>query len=130
MIVNDGKLKLLTQQLTYIAGLSWGLFTNNQTISDTTVLGDLTAAAWTGYAAVTVGTMAAATIVANKAVSLPNASPAFGNSSGSTQTFYGWYLYDSGASKLIAAQNIGSTTISNGATYPLSAAFSDNDIAG
>jgi hypothetical protein len=127
MIVNDGKLKLLDTQATYLAGLVWGLFTSNTTISATTAWAALTEAAWSGYARVTVGTVGASTIVAGKAVSQPTAQPSFGNSSGSTQTFFGWFLYDPSASKLIAAVNLGSTTIANGATFPLSTAFTDDE---
>jgi hypothetical protein len=127
MIVNDGKLKLLDSQDTYLAGLKWGLFATNVTILATTVFGDLTEAAWTGYARVTVGTVPASTIVAGKATTQPNTQPSFGNSSGSTQTFFGWFLLDATATKLVAAVNLGSTTLASGATYPLAAVFTDDE---
>jgi hypothetical protein len=130
MIVNNGKTLLLTQELTYLSGLYWGLFTNNATITDTTTWSALTEAAWTGYARVAVGTCQTPTIVANKAVTQPNSYPSFGNTSGSTQTFYGWFLYDATAGELVAAVNIGSTSIANGATYPLVPTLTLNDVAG
>ncbi len=126
MIVNDGKLLLLDSQRTYLAGLYWGLFTNNFTIANATVLANLTAAAWTGYAAVLAGTFGAPTLVSNVAVTVPSAQPIFTNTSGSSQTFYGWYLYDTAATKLVAAVNVGLTTLPNGASYPLSASITDN----
>jgi hypothetical protein len=127
VIVNDGKLKLLDSQASYLAGLAWGLFTNNVTILSTTTFAALTEAAWTGYARVTVGTMSASTIVAGKAAAQPVSQPSFGNTSGSTQTFFGWFLYDASNNKLVAAVNLGSTTLSSGATYPLSAVITDDE---
>lgn len=130
MIVNDGKVQLLNAQLSYLSGLVWGLFTSNTTITDTTTFSSLTEAAWTGYSRVTAGTWQTPTIVSNKATSQPNTYPSFGNTSGSNQTFYGWFLYDSSAGKLIAAVNLGSTTLASGGTFPLPPVITDNDVAG
>jgi hypothetical protein len=126
MIVNDGKLQLLTSEYTYLSGLVWGLFTNNATIAPTTTFSALTEAGWAGYARVPVGTLQAAAISSNKAVTQPNVQPTFGNSSGSTQTFFGWFLYDPVAGKLIAAANIGSTSLASGASFPLATVLTDD----
>lgn len=127
MIVNDGKLKLLDSQATYLSGLVWGLFTNNVTILATTTFAALTEAAWTGYARATVGAVGASSIVSGKATAQPTSQPSFGNGSGSTQTFFGWFLYDASAGKLIAAVNLGSTTLANGGTFPLATVFTDDE---
>jgi hypothetical protein len=119
MIVNSGKLKLLTQELTYLSGLVWGLFTNNITILNTNVWTDLVEASWAGYARVTAGTWGTPTLVGGKAVTQPNTFPSFTNSSGVNQQFYGWFLLDSATNTLIAAVNVGVTTLINGGNYPL-----------
>jgi hypothetical protein len=124
MIVNTGLITLLNSQVTYLNGLTWGLFTNNFTIAAGTVLANLTAGAWAGYAAVSGLTWSVPTIIAGKAVNSASPNPTFGNSSGSTVTFYGWYCYD-GASQLVAAVNIGATTLANGANYVLTPTLSD-----
>jgi hypothetical protein len=126
MIVNDGKVLLLDSQRTYLSALYWGLFTSNTTILAATVWSDLTEAVWTGYARVVAGTWGAPTIVSNVAVSTPTAQPTFTNTSGSSQNFYGWFLYDSSAGKLVAAVNVGLTALPNGASYPLAGSITDN----
>lgn len=126
MIVNTGAIKLLDSQASYLAGLSWALFTNNPTITNATVWADLTEASWTGYARVTVGTMGAAAIVSGRAQAAPVAQPSFTNTSGSAQSFFGWALIDAAAGPvLIAALNIGNTTLPDGLTYALNAAITD-----
>jgi hypothetical protein len=126
MIVDTGKKVLLDMQLTPLAACYWHLFTNNQTISNTTVLTDLTLAAWTGYNFVNVGTLGASAIISHVAVTLPAANPTFTNGSVSPVTFFGWALTDSGRTTLIAAVNIGSTAIPAGGTYTLSSAITDD----
>jgi hypothetical protein len=119
VIVNTGKIKLLNQKLAYLAGLSWGLFTNNVTILNTTLWTGLTEATWGGYARVVAGTWGAPSIVSGKAVSQPNAFPSFGNTSGINQQFFGWFLLDSADNTLVAAVNVGVTTLLPGGNYPL-----------
>jgi hypothetical protein len=131
-IPNEGKLKLLDSQRTYLAGLKWGLFTNNIVIGNaTTFVGTpVTEAAWAGYARVTAGTWGAPVIVANKAVSIPNAAASFGNTSGVGQNFYGWFLIDdsggAGHEILIGGLNIGLTVLAAGGNYPLAASITDD----
>jgi len=126
MIVNSGKTKLLDAQNTYWAGVLWALFTNNVAVSSVTVWTDLVEAAWSGYARVAVGSLLPSVIVSGKASAQPVAQPAFGNSSGSTQNFYGWALVDPSGPTLIAAVNVGATSIITGSTFPISAVFTDD----
>lgn len=125
MIVNDGRVLLQESQRSYLATLYWGLFISNTTIAAGTVFADLTEAAWTGYSRVLAGTFAAATLVGTRGQTVPVSVPIFLNSSGGTETFYGWFLYDNAASKLVAAVNIGSTSIVDGGMFALAAAVSD-----
>jgi hypothetical protein len=126
MIVDTGALALLTAQATYLASLAWALFTSNTTITTATVWGDLTEAGWAGYARQTVSTMGTATIVGGRAQASPISQPVFGNTSGSPQTFFGWALIDTTTGPtLIAAVNLGSTTIPAGLNYSLNAAITD-----
>jgi hypothetical protein len=124
MIVNTGLIDLLNAQVSFLNGLYWGLFTNNLTITASTVLSGLTEAAWTGYAGVTSLTWSTPTIVAGKALNSGSPNPSFGNSSGSTQTFYGWFVKTTGGD-LIAAVNLGAQSLANGAAYVITPSLSD-----
>jgi hypothetical protein len=126
MIVDTGKTKLLDLQDAGLAAYKWRLFTNNFTITNATLLTDLTAAAWSGYADVTVGSVPPSTIVGTRASTVPLTPPVFSNLSLTSQTFYGWCLFDpSGAGTLIAAVNIGITTIPAGGTFALTPTITD-----
>lgn len=125
--VDGGRTKLLTAEASYLAGLKWGLFTNNISIVETNVFADLTEAAWAGYNRITVGVLTAAAIAAGRAVSQPQNPPSFGNSSGGTVTFFGWFLIDPADSTLVAAVNVGQQNLANGGSYPLAAVFSNTD---
>lgn len=127
MYVDDGRKLMLTNELAYIAGLQWGLFTNNIPDAETNNLASYVEAAWAGYARVTVGTMQAVSLAAGRGVSQPVTGPSFGNSSGVAQNFFGWLLIDAAAGKLVAAVNLGSQMILNGATFPLAPVFSNTD---
>lgn len=98
----DGGLIFMLQQIV-AAGLKLHIFTNNITPSDSTTLGSLTEAAWTGYAA--------QTLVAGNWVSLgvnlhvgtivyPTCT--FSNTSGSPVTAYGFYITDTTNTNLVA----------------------------
>jgi hypothetical protein len=126
MIVDTGKTKLLSFQLDELAGCKWALFTSNTTIAQGTVVGDLTEAAWGGYVRVTAGTFNTPTLVSHVAVTTPTSNPVFVNTSGGTVTFYGWMLLDSAGTTLIAAVNLGATTIPNGGSFPLAPSVTDN----
>lgn len=93
------------------------LFTNNNTCTRDTVLGDLTEAAWTSYAAVTLSTWPSATELGDgiHAATLNGNAPTFLNSTGAGVTFYGCFLKDAGGN-LIGAANTGLVTIPAGAS--------------
>lgn len=129
MLVDDGVIQLLNAQITYIGGLYYGLFTTNLTIAHNTVLSTVTAveAAWTGYARQQVSSWPTPTIVSGVASMAGNTLLTFNNTSGSTQTFYGWFAVDTSSGKLIAALNIGATTIPNGGTYSFAPTWTDGN---
>lgn len=126
MIVNTGKLQLLDAQRPFLGFCYWGLFTNNLAIAAGTILANLTPAAWAGYVLVNGITWSVPAIVAAKAVTSGSPNVIFGNSSGALQSFYGWYVIDVSQTYLIAAVNIGLTTIANGANYVLTPTVSDD----
>ena len=132
MIVNTGKTRLLNAQITYLNGLYFGLFTSNTTISDSTTWSSLTEASWSGYARVAANNWGTPTLVTNTAQSLSAVTPLFTNSTGSSVTFFGWFLIDtsSGGPYLIAAVNMGSTSIPAGQSFGFAPGITDNDVAG
>jgi len=95
----------LVTQLTRILNgtVRYHLYTNNLTPDLDTVLGDLTEAAWTGYASVT-KTFSDYTIsgVAGHAGYAIAAPTSFSNGSGSPVNTYGYYVTDSGSTLLLA----------------------------
>jgi hypothetical protein len=124
MIVNTGLLQLLTAQVTYLNSLYWGLFTNNVSITASTVWSNLTVAAWTGFAEVNALNWSTPSIVAGVAVNSGLPNPSFGNSSGSTQTFYGWYARDT-SNILVACVNLTAQSLVNGGFYTITPSLSD-----
>jgi hypothetical protein len=128
MIVNGGKLANVNALRTTLASYYMILFTNNFSIVDGTVYSSLTIAAWTGYAPVNIGTVNAAAIVGVQAVTVAAAACVFTNTSGSTQTFYGWAVVDSlGSPTLLEATNLGLQTLLNtkSISFPYSYALQD-----
>ena len=128
MIVNTGLITKLNAELSYLNTLKWGLFTNNYTITAATVYSDLTEASWTGYSTVS-GLVfdSPPTIVSAKALSTASPNPSFGNTSGSTQTYYGWFCYDP-SDVLVAAVNLGAQTIANGGVYVITPSVSLSEL--
>jgi len=130
MIVNGGKQDLVDKYRTSLAGYYMILFTSNTTITDTTVYSSLTIASWTGYAAVAIGTMNASTIVGVQAKSTAATAPVFTNTSGSSQTFYGWAVVNSlGSPVLYEATNIGLQTLLNNASISFPYSYAAQDIS-
>lgn len=127
MIVDGGASALLNAQLSLLDSFLWGLFTSNTTITESTVLTDLTEAAWTGYSRQSATGWGSITLMPPRQVAVPSSNPTFSNTSGSAQSFYGWFVVDSGGTVLIAATNIGLTSIADGTTLQLGAACSDRD---
>jgi hypothetical protein len=127
MIVDGGSIALLNAQLGYLAGCIWALFTNNVPDGRTNTLAMYTEAAWAGYARVMVGALGAPILVAPRAQSQPVTQPVFSNTSGAPQTFFGWMLLDPTATSLLAAVNLGPTTLPNGATFNINQTFTDKN---
>lgn len=126
MIVDTGKIRLLNAQAVFLGNCEWALYTNVATITAATVLADLTEAAWTGYARVSFGSASPPAIVGGRAQTVPSSPPVFGNSSGASQNFEGWFLVDpTGTPGLVAAVPLGTQTIPDGLTYGLSPAVTD-----
>jgi hypothetical protein len=124
MIVDEGKIPLLNAQGGYLSTVGqWLLFTSNVTIVPSTTYSAVTGgneASWGGYARVSITSLPTPTVPTpgGPAVSTPTPSPVFTNTSGSTVTFYGWALVDSGGI-LLAALNIGLQTLPNGQSFVL-----------
>ena len=127
MIVNDGKLYLLELQVPDLETCFFGLFTNNFTITLSTSLSDLTEAAWSGYVQVLIGTLVGPTLSSDRAVVTPVTPIAFTNTSGSPVNFYGWFMVDAAQTRLIAAVNVGVTTIPDGMVFNLNARVSNTN---
>lgn len=129
MIVQGGQIKLLEQELSYLATLDWGLFTSNLTISATTTASTVTAAeaSWTGYSRSSISGWATPTTVSGSAQSAASGLLTFSNGSGSTQTFYGWFGLDPGDGTLVAAINTGAQTIPASGSYSFSAAITNTN---
>lgn len=128
MLVNGGKLANANSLRTPIASYYMILFVNNFSIVDGTVYSSLTIASWTGYAAVNIGTMGAAALSGVKGVITAATAPVFTNTSGSSQTFYGWAVVDSlGSPTLLEATNLGLQTLltGNSISFPYSFALQD-----
>jgi hypothetical protein len=124
-IVNTGKLRLQDYQGPSLEACEWGLFENDETIDDDTVTADLTEPSWSDYGRRTVGPMGASSLVGDRAQAVPDSMPSWHNTSGGDVEIFGWFLVDPADETLIAAVNIGSVTIPDGATYVLSPAITD-----
>lgn len=125
MIVNVGKLYLLSLQVPVLETCEIMLFTNNHTITAATVIGDLVEAGWSGYSRSAIGTLSSPFISSGRAVVVPDANPEFTNGSGSPQNFYGWALLDGAGTEIVAAANITLQTIPDGYDYVLAMRISD-----
>lgn len=81
------------------------LFQNNITPSDASVIGDFTEATFTGYAAATIAAASfGAVTVASHVASSTYANVTFTRSTtGASQSLYGFYITDFGATKVYAA---------------------------
>src|SRR5688572_32940844 len=105
------------------------LFQSNTTPSQSTVIGDLTEATFSGYAAVTPSFGASAT-ASNKGTITDSAARDFThNGGGTSNTIYGYYVtYESGGSTLLWAErfDIAQTLANNGDKITLTAKFTLN----
>lgn len=104
----------LVMQILRIAkqGLTFGIFTNNHTVTRDTVLADLTEAAWTGYSAVVLDdtNFTISGVAAHNGYIL-SAVLSFLNGSGSDKSSYGYFITDNARTKLLAAANFDSPPI-------------------
>lgn len=73
-------------------------------INDATIWADLSFASWAGYAPEAVASLSSVTIDTNRAKCSMTSDAEFGNSSGSSQTAYGWAVVNTGSNKLLAAK--------------------------
>ena len=94
LAVNEGENAILTRLLNGGSfALSLGLFKNNLTPTDATVFADVTAATFTGYAAVTL-TDGSWSIVSGAPCVASYAQQTFTcSASGTAETIYGYYVY-------------------------------------
>jgi hypothetical protein len=122
VITNAGLADLLSYTIA-VGYPTYGLFTNNITITATTTLADLNEAAWPGYTRNQVNEVTTPTVVSGVASSSPTGAVSFSNTGSSNYTFYGWFLYDNVNSVLVQAVNIGPTTIIAGQTLYLNALY-------
>lgn len=81
-----------------------GLFQSNTTPSDSTTLAGLTAATFSGYAVATVSTFITPTESANKARTQATSVDFTHNGGATSNTIYGYYVYDNALSKLLWAE--------------------------
>jgi hypothetical protein len=125
MIVDEGKVRLLEEQIAALEVYQWGLASADTTIDRFTVFADLTECAFTGYARVTVGTLSAPVIVGTRAQTVPITQPSWTNGGGTDTDFFIWFLIDSTDDTLVSATNIGLTTIPAGLTWLLNAGITD-----
>ncbi len=126
MIVDSGVQVLLQAQLSFLAGLEWGLFTSNLSISGATTFGDVVSseASWTGYGRAAVSGYGTPVVTGGVATSNATGFLTFYNGSGSPVTFYGWFASTTG-NILVAALNLGAQTIPGGANYSFAPAVTD-----
>lgn len=129
MLVNEGLLDFQAAELTYLNNLQWGLFTANYDIIDSTVLADVVAseAAWAGYARQTTSPWTTPAIVSGGAQTTGPALLSFTNTSGASQTFWGWFVANPTTGKLVAALNIGAQTIPNTGLYAFAGALNEQN---
>jgi len=105
---NTGELRILETGLTDDANWSAGLFKNDLTPDNDTVLGDVTAADFTGYAAVALVEDGPAAIDGSDRAYQLFEEVEFTFSTGTTpQDVYGWYIFDT-TGNLIAIERFAS----------------------
>lgn len=123
---DDGLVMQLERILT--ASVKYHLFTNNIVPDTDTVIGDLTEAAWTGYAAVTQGVadFTVKGVASHQGYAIAPAIE-FDNSSGGDVDAYGYYVTDTGVTKLLAIALFDSApvTIPDGGTQAVIPVWGD-----
>jgi len=113
VVPNEGKpilLNLMTGKVTN-AGLSWklGLYVNaGYTPANASVLADLTAPTWSGYAPITLtqSTWTSAVIDSNQGDTTWGVAPSAFTVGTGPQTVQGWYIWDDAVGKLLMLQQM------------------------
>ena len=84
-----------------------GLFTNNVTVSDTTLIGALVEASWTSYARVSLprSALTSAALTGNISYLGTSVVPQFTNGTGGAVATYGWFMVGVTSGLLVVAQN-------------------------
>lgn len=123
-ITNVGIVGILTDIQQNI-GLFWDwlLFVNDIIITRTTQLSDLTEAAWPGYSRVSNGICIGPFAVDTLETSYPYVNPTFVNSDSVAYPYYGWGIVDRRTDFLVAAGNVGLSSIAAGAQVIVLAAY-------
>lgn len=113
---------------TFLNTLKIRLFKNNYTPISTTVLSDLTEADYTGYSSLSLSGFPAASVVGSSGSSTGDAKVfTVGASPSTTNNIYGYYITDSGNTKLYGVQRDPGAPVSMalaGQTYSITPTFS------
>jgi len=107
-VPNAAELKLLDQLRVSLNATpaTLRLFKNNYTPVDGTVVGDLTEADFSGYAAINVTDLGSPSTVSGRAVTVSAAAKVFTHSGGATgNSIYGYYVTDAGGALLWAERD-------------------------
>ncbi len=110
VIPNEGKLLLLAWAIrddtAALGGYIVGLYSNNYTPVNGSILADFTAATFTGYAQVSLqrNYFLAPIILSNVAYITSAVTPIYDCTGGSPETIYGWYMADATLTHVVAAQ--------------------------
>jgi hypothetical protein len=110
VIPNEGKLLLLAWAIRddtlFVGGYIVGLYSNNYTPVNSSVLADFTTASFTGYSVVPLARLdfAPPVILSNVAYITSSVTPIYDCTGGAPETIYGWFMADASLTHVIAAQ--------------------------
>lgn len=110
VIPNEGKLLLLAWAIRddtlFVGGYIVGLYSNNYTPANSSVLADFTPASFVGYSVVALARLdfAPPVILSNVAYITSSVTPIYDCTGGAPETVYGWYMADGSLTHVIAAQ--------------------------
>jgi hypothetical protein len=127
VVYPDAGLIFMLQQIV-ASNLHLHIFTNNVTPSDSTTLGGLTEAAWTGYALETLSSGSFVSLGVGAHVgTLAYPTVTFTNGSGSPVSAYGFYITDTANAILVSCGlfDAAPVSIAAGGTYSFIPTISD-----
>lgn len=127
MIVNNGRLAFLDAQSAFNAALQLGLFDDDIPDDAANTLASYTESSFAGYARVTLGAVTAAALVGGRGQVTPVTMPVFTNAEAFDVVVYGWFLYDTTSGDIVAAHNVGATTIPAGLSLAVPLGITDTD---